>query len=87
MIITIGNKRIEVSGMAEVRQLTLVYKDDAPAEKAYPQPTWGPGPCRSTSPTTLIVVTREGQYWRLDEDGSEEGEMLPGIYDVTDQSV
>ena len=58
--------------MAELRQLSIVYKDDPPTEQGR----------IFTSAVTLIVVTREGHYWRLDEDGAEDGAMPAGIYNV-----
>jgi len=73
VIILIGLRRIDVSDLAELRQLSIVYKDDLPTEQGRVL----------TSPVALIVVNREGQYWRLDEDGTEDGEMLPGIYDIS----
>jgi len=72
--VLIGQRYIEVSDMAELRQLTVIYEDDEPNAQGR----------TFTSPKTLIAVNREGHYWRLDEDGTEDGEMLPGIYDISD---
>jgi hypothetical protein len=74
MNLYIGNKQVEVSGQAEIRQLTVIYKNNPPVES-------GPQQGRIyTSATTLIVIDREGRYWRLDEDGSEDGKQIAGIY-------
>jgi hypothetical protein len=74
MIIEVGLRRIEVSHMAELRQLSIVYKDDPPTEQGR----------IFTSAVTVIAIDREGRYWRLDENGTEDGERIAGIYDVTD---
>ena len=70
MIIIIGERRIEVSHMAELRQLTIFYREDSP----------------DTVSTLMVIPRDrgEGYVWVLNEDGQEVGSMPSGIYDVTD---
>jgi len=81
MRIQIGNRVIDVSDQAELSELTIRYELNEPQRKPGPVSSWTR---RWTHAVSLVMVDIAGDHCRIGVDGTQQGDLLPGVYDVTE---